>query len=200
MNGGAYLEVVFHMVNGCKLQFVEQEEGPAKEIIKSVNPQKFFTDQHALLLNDLSLTRISKEAISCVLFKTPAEINWPVPMYFERGEVLSQDEFRQCVTSELQEAKPTDVSGAKEQPTCFFLKLLTREGTWWHLRINAKKVTPVERAELARVIRQLAGFHAFRRQGGAVLFNMKNVIARTIYPPGPLQAPKELWSLAGPAD
>ena len=75
-----------------------------------------------------------------------------------------------------------------------FLKLLMKDGNIWYLRFFVETLKPVKRAELAKIIYELTGFHAVKPEGGAVLFNMKNVISWTTYPTA-LLASQKTWEL-----
>ena len=194
MNTGAFLEVILHMVNGCELQFIEQKEDRAKEILKNVNPQKFFTDKHLVISDDSSTTRVLLDAVSCATFNTSAAFNWSFPSHIEDAMVLSKDRFLQAIDSELEKPGVIADPGQRTRPVSLFLELLMHDGSKWYLRIFAETLKPMERIELAKIVSALTGFHAIKPEGGAVLFNMKNVVARTTYPTAML-SPQNEWKI-----
>jgi hypothetical protein len=53
---------------------------------------------------------------------------------------------------------------------------------------------PVERAELSKALRELKGFHAAKQEGGAVLFNMKNVFIVYYISDSPV-SPERVWEI-----
>lgn len=194
MSDAPFLEIIFHMTNGHEFKFYEYDEAKAQEVLSSVRPMKFFTEKQFAVSSNSSETRIVIDSVSCVVFNTSAKIEWPFPPHFEGAFILSKEKFIEAIDSELEISEVITEPGQRAHPLSLFLKLLMKDGTIWYLRFFAEILKPIERAELAKIVRELTGFHAIRPEGGAVLFNMKNVISWTTYPTA-LLASQKTWEL-----
>ena len=194
MSDVAFLEIIFHMTNGHELKFYEYDEAKAQEILSNVRPSEFFTEKQFAISSKSSATRIVIDFVSCVVFNTSTQIEWSFPSHIEGAFILSKEKFTEAIDSELENSEVVMEPGQRARPLSLFLKLLMKDGNIWNLRFFAETLKPVERAELAKIIHELTGFHAVKPEGGAVLFNMKNVISWTTYPTA-LLASQKTWEL-----
>lgn len=189
-----YLEVVFQLINGQQLRFAEDDILAAKEIIKNIKPNKFFSDEQLRLSGKSFASSISKNAISWMVFKTTQKLDWHFPKHFLNVEVLTRDGFQRALQTELDEMKKLIDSGKPGEPVSFFLELLMRDGVFWHFRVSSETLIRMEKIEMSKIIRELTGLHATGRDGGGVLVNMNNVMSWRLFP-GAFESSLKSWKM-----
>ncbi|MCK5000316.1 MAG: hypothetical protein KAS23_12305 [Anaerohalosphaera sp.] len=195
MNAAQHLEIAFQLVTNRQLHFTANSREHAEFIINSVNPQKFFTDHEMLkIFGHSSMSSISKEAISFMVFATPIKLDWPYPLHFKRADVLTREVFVKAVKSELPGISKLIASGQAGQDVCYFLDLSMQGGVHWYFRLHSETVTNMEKMHIAKVLSEVSGLHAVGANAAGVLINMKNVAAWTLYP-GPVNYTKKDWMM-----
>ena len=194
MSCGSCLEIVFHMINGLELKFEETDESKAKELLNGIRPHKVFSEKQLSLLGESSATRIKQDFVSYIEFNTSQKIEWQYLTHIDGVMLLSKDKFAKAIQTELEQPETISDSSQQNRPLSLFMELMMTDGISWFLRVFAQPLKPMDRAELAMVMRDLSGFHAIRPEGGAVLFNMNNVISWTTYPTALLDV-KNTWKI-----
>ena len=195
MNSAPYLEVAFQMVTNRQLRFAVNSQEHAREIIGSINPQKFFSEKDKLpIFGKSSMSSISKDSVAFMVFETVAPLEWAFPLHFKSAHVLTKESFVEAVRSELAGINKLLNSGEAGKPVCFFLELAMQGGVHWYLRLFSETVTNQEKIQIPKMLNDISGFHALGINGGGILINMKNVAAWSLYP-GPIQASKVGWKM-----
>lgn len=195
MSSSPYLEIIFQLINGQQLRFSEDDAESATSLLRNIKPQKFFSDEQVRLCGDSFVSGISKNAISWMVFKTHARLDWHFPFHFLGVEVLTKEGFDKAIKTELDDIKAVINSGKAGKPVSMFLELLMRDGIFWHFRIYSETLIRMEKIEMSKIIRQLTGLHATGADGGGVLVNMNNVMSWRSYPSS-LDTNSKSWKLS----
>ena len=193
MQNAHSLGIVFHLTNGQTLNYCCPEQKTAMELIDSLNPLRLFSEKQLVISSNDSTTRIFFDDACCVEFNTLLSLNkWSFPSHIENIMTLSKDKFLKAIETELEDPEVVNDPGQRIRPISIYIQMLMRDDSEWYLRFFSDALKPLERTELARVVRDLTGFHAIKPDGSAILFNFKNVISSVTYPTA-LLASKKVW-------
>ncbi|AQT70195.1 hypothetical protein STSP2_03400 [Anaerohalosphaera lusitana] len=184
MSKQSALEVVFNMVNGRQLRFRAHSEEDARNVIQSINPQKFFSERKEVsLFGNASQSSILLDAVAFMVFETPIKLDWPYPIHFSSAKILNRNLFIKAATDELPRVRQILDSNQAGKPIPLFLELVIEGGRHWFLRAESETLMPAERMQIPKTLRDITGFHATGPGGGGVLFNMNRVVSWTLHPP-----------------
>lgn len=153
-----------------------------------------FNDKQLVVSGDSSTTRIILEAVCCIEFNTSADLNFSFPSHIANIMVLSKDKFLKAIESESVKCEAMSDRRQGTQPVSIFIEIMMKDGSHWYLRVIAETLQPIERIELTKIVCDLTGFHAIKSSGGAVLFNMKNIVSWTTHPTALLSSQKT-WKI-----
>lgn len=193
-NAAHFLEVSIQLVHGHKLRFFEPDEANALALLHRIRPNKLFSDKYLPVMGDNSLSGISSDKISWIVFHTQARLEWPWPAHLVGVDIITKAAFEKAIGAELEDIRRRMQSNNAGEPMKAYWHALMTDGTDFYFRVHSQSLIRMDKLQIPKVLGEIPALHAVGSRGGAVVLNMANVACWTAYP-GPDEYSLTTWPL-----